>query len=166
MNDTLDTALHDCAEALARGDRRTAVYAAVEVGLRTTVGHRLFTLLALSPSGEQVERFHTSDPDAYPLTGRKDVGDTPWGRHVLQGRQPYLGRTAEDIRWAFADHALIESLGLRSVINIPIMEAGKVLGTMNLLDGENHYGEQDVRMATLFAPCLVSSFSDEVARIA
>ena len=166
MSSALEKSLADCAEALAHGNGNSYIYAAVEAGLRDLIGHRLFTLLALSPSGAEVERFYSSDPDAYPLTGRKTVGDTPWGRLVLDGKQPYLGRNAADIRWAFGDHELIESLGLRSVINIPILQTGKLLGTMNLLDAEDHYDQDDLRVATLFGVYLVSSFRDEVARIA
>src|SRR5690606_15725060 len=78
---------------IAEGSQAADVYLGVEAALGRLVGHRLFTLLAVLPGGEEVQRFWSSDPAAYPLTGRKQVGPTPWGERVLKGRQTYLGRT-------------------------------------------------------------------------
>lgn len=151
----------EVAAALAEGADRFAVYRAVEAALGGLVGHRLFTLLVVLPGGEEVERFFSSDEKAYPLTGRKRIGSTPWGERVLKGRECYLGRDAAGIRWAFADHELIASLGLASVVNVPIVQHGTTLGTMNLLDAEGHYDEGSVPVALRFAPYLVPAFLAE-----
>ena len=147
--------------AIAGGSGAADVYRGVETALARLIGHRLFTLLAVLPGGEEVQRFWSSDPAAYPLTGRKRVGPTPWGERVLAGRQSYLGRNAGDIRWAFADHELIASLGLGSVINVPVIQYGTVLGTMNLLHAEGHYDEGSLAVASRFAPLLVAPFHAE-----
>ncbi len=60
----------------------------------------------------------------------------------------------DEIRWAFPDHALIESLGCGSCINIPVIAFGRMLGTMNVLDRENAYDDRTVEMLSLFAPIL------------
>lgn len=159
-------ALDAVAAVLRDGPDRNALFKAVEDALQDTIGHRLFTLLAVLPDGEQVQRFWSSDEKAYPLTGRKRVGPTPWGEVVLKGKAPYLGLDADAIRWAFADHELIASLGLGSVINIPIVHEGRLLGTMNILHGENHFSERDVEVANRFSPYLVSAFAAEVEALA
>jgi GAF domain-containing protein len=158
-------ALDAVAEVLAAAPDRAALYAAVSDALQGLVGHRLFTLLAVLPDGEEVQRFFSSNEAAYPLTGRKRVGPTPWGEVVLKGRQPWLGRDAAAIRWAFADHELIASLGLASAINIPVIRAGTLLGTMNLLHGEHHFAEDAVPVVGRFAPYLVSAFAEEIDAI-
>ncbi len=107
------------------------VFKAFEDITRRLVGHALFTLLYVD--GQEVARIYSNRPTEYPVSGRKTMGPTPWGKHVLDGRQPYLGKDKAGIRWAFFDHELIESMGLGSVINIPAIYDDKVVGTINLL---------------------------------
>ena len=158
-------ALDDVAAVLATAPDREALYRAVAGALQDLVGHRLFTLLAVMPDGEEVQRFWSSDETSYPLTGRKRVGPTPWGEVVLKRRSPWLGNDAEAIRWAFADHELIASLGLGACINIPIVHRDRLLGTMNMLHAEHHFTQADVAVAGRMAPYLVSAFADEVALV-
>lgn len=155
------SALDGVGAALTEGDGREHVYRAVDSALQTLIGHKLFTLLLLLPGGQEVQRFWSSNEQAYPLTGRKVIGSTPWGELVLAGRQSYLGRDAAAIRWAFADHELIASLGLASVINIPVVLHRNVLGTLNVLDAEGSYDDDAVATACRFAPYLISAFRDE-----
>lgn len=156
---TLTDHLHACAGALASPAGPPALYQAVQDALGALAGHRLFTLLTVTPDGQEVERVWTSDPAAYPLQGRKRMGPTPWGAHVLQGRQPWMCNDADGIRWAFPDHALIESLGLAACINIPVVAFGQTLGTLNLLDRSGAYGPDAMRVAGVFAAFLVLPFS-------
>ena len=108
--------------------------AAVDAAVKAVVGHRLFTVLYVAPGGEEVARVYSSDPSAYPLRGRKRMGPTPWGEHVIRRGQAYVGNNDDDIRWAFPDHQLIRSLGLGSVLNIAVAHGGEVVGTLNILD--------------------------------
>ena len=70
-------------------------------------------------------------------------------------RRHYLGRTWEDLRWAFADHDLIERLGCGSVINVLAIYADEVIGSANLLHEERHYSEADIEDALPFVQLLV-----------
>jgi hypothetical protein len=155
----LQTELARCHRALIDGPDAGALYRQIDGSVRALVGYRLFTLLIVVEGGAEVERVYTSDPAHYPLTGRKPMGPTPWGQHVIDGRQPWHGRTMADIRWAFPDHALIESLGCGSCINVPVIVFGRMLGTMNVLDRANAYGDSTVDQLMLFAPLLVAPFS-------
>jgi hypothetical protein len=150
-----------CARALMEAPGRAALYRQVDASVKALCGHKLFTLLFVVEGGHEVERIYTSDPEAYPLAGRKPMGPTPWGKHVIDGRQAWHGRTMADIRWAFPDHALIESLGCGSCINIPVMAFGRLLGTMNVLDREEAYDDRTVEVLSLFAPVLALPFSQE-----
>ena len=119
---TAHSPLDTLAQTLTKPGQPETLYRALEQATKALVGHRLFTLLYVD--GEEVARVYSSNPEAYPVFGRKPMGPTPWGAHVLKAQKPYLGTDAEAIRWAFFDHALIASLGLGSVINVPIVYDG------------------------------------------
>ena len=138
------------------------LYKALEEAAASLVGHRLFTLLYVD--GADVARVYSSRPDEYPVSGRKTMGETPWGNHVLKERRPYLGRDREAIRWAFFDYALIEEMGLGSVINIPVLYDGETIGTMNLLDAEHHYRDEHVAPVLRLAPLLIPAFLEARAK--
>lgn len=139
------------ARAAAASADPVAVFRAAEAASKAMLGHRLFTVLFVVPGGAEVERVHSSDPAAYPLTGRKRMGPTPWGDHVLKQGRTWLGNTAEEIRWAFPDHALIASLGCAACINVPVRDGGEVIGTLNILDAAGAYAQDDVAVAEVIA---------------
>jgi hypothetical protein len=154
-------------EVMVRAASPQALYGRIDSAVKSLVGHRLFTLLVVAEGGREVERIYSSDPVAYPLTGRKPMVPTPWGDHVIKGLQPWHGRTMADIRRTMtgADHALIESLGCGSCINIPVIVMGRMIGTMNVLDAENAYADEAVAALALFAPLLALPFSEAARAI-
>jgi GAF domain-containing protein len=158
MTDHLSTLL----TTLAEPGQPERLYKALEAATFELVGHKLFTLLYVD--GQDVARVYSSRPAEYPVSGRKTMGETPWGNLVLKGRQPFLGPDKAGIRWAFFDHALIESMGLGSVINIPVLYDGEAIGTMNLLDVEHHYREEHVALVQRLSPLLVPAFLEARAK--
>jgi hypothetical protein len=142
--------------ALERPGQPDVIFTALDGLTKSVVGHQLFTLLYVDR--DEVARIYSNRPAEYPVSGRKPMGKTPWGDLVLKHCKPYLGRDIEGIRWAFFDHALIESMGLGSVINIPVVYDGACLGTMNLLDAEHHYRPEHVLPVAALAPLLIPSF--------
>jgi GAF domain-containing protein len=149
----MNASMKRLADALREPGQPGTLFGAIEAEAQALVGHRLFTLLYVD--GQDVARIYSSNAVAYPVSGRKTMGPTPWGTHVLIEKRPYLGRDAAAIRWAFFDHELIASLGLGSVINIPIVYDGHAIGTMNLLDAEHHYKETHVPVVAELAFALV-----------
>jgi GAF domain-containing protein len=141
---------------LSEGGQPAAIYRAVEAASQQSVGHGLFTLLIVD--GTDVARVYSSRPEQYPVSGRKTMGPTPWGDLVLKRMTPWVGRDKAAIRWAFSDHALIESMGLGSVINLPIVYDGHAIGTMNLLAPEQHYHDAHLALVAPLAPLLVPAF--------
>jgi GAF domain-containing protein len=139
------------ARAAASCPDPVAVFRAAEAASAALVRHRLFTVLFVVPGGAEVERVYSSDPAAYPLTGRKRMGPTPWGEHVLAQGRTWMGNAAEEIRWAFPDHELIARLGCAACINIPVREGGEVIGTLNILDAAGAYAQGDVATAEVIA---------------
>ena len=150
--------LLDVVEASTRPNQPAPLFSAVDAALGKLVGHRLFTLMVLDHANREAERVYTSNPASYPVAGRKRTFDTPWFQQVIRGRRHYLGRTRDDVRWAFPDHELIERLDCRSVINVLAVHDGEVVGSANLLHEEHHYAEADIRACLPFVQLLVPAF--------
>lgn len=142
----------------ARPNQPAPLFAAVDTALGELVGHKLFTVMVLDHASGESERIYSSDPASYPVGGRKRSVDTPWFKQVILGRRHYLGRTRDDIRWAFADHELIERLGCRSIINVLAIYDDMVVGAANLLHEEHHYSEVDIEDCLPFVQLLVPAF--------
>ncbi|HEY6981590.1 GAF domain-containing protein [Reyranella sp.] len=152
-----------CLAALKQPGPPDNLFSTVDRALAETVGHKLFTLLYVAPNGKRVKRMYTNRPGEYPVGGYKEITDSPWHRQVIQGRRAWVGYDAKDIAWAFFDHELIVSLGCESAMNVPVIYAGRVLGTLNLLDAAGHYKESDVARIEPFAALLIGPFLDAIA---
>lgn len=126
--DELDT----IALACALGDNQ-ALFAAVDRCIGRVLQQTLCTVNRYDAEYERLTRLYSSDPVSYPVGGSKNKSGTKWGRHVLHERKIFIGEGVEAIRESFDDHATIQALGLRSVINIPIVAQNTCLGTLNLL---------------------------------
>jgi hypothetical protein len=143
---------------LGQPGQPNSLYAALDRATKEVAGHQLFTLLYVH--GNDVVRTYSNRPAEYPVSGSKPMGKTPWGDHVIHGRKPWLGRDKAGIRWAFFDHVLIESMGLGSSINIPVLYDGLCIGTMNLLDAEHHYEERHVQALIPYGQLLIPAFNE------
>jgi len=130
-------------------------YAAVDALVQEVIGHRLLTLMRVDEARAEVERVYSSNPSAYPVGGRKQKRGTPWSRVVVDRGEVFVARTPEEVREAFADYALIESLGIGSIMNVPIGWAGRRIGTMNVAHEARRFTEQDEVAGRLIAPFLV-----------
>jgi hypothetical protein len=139
------------AAALAGPDQPGAVFRALDAALGTVLGHKLFTVLRYHAQVGESERLYTNQPAAYPVGGRKTVSPTPWAQRLLGDGQAHVGRTAADIEAVFPDHALIAALGCASVLNLPVVHAGRVLGTVNLLHEAGWYDDADAPLGMTFA---------------
>src|SRR5262249_56953088 len=94
-------------EAVARAMREAGQpetgFRALDLGMGTLIGHKLFTVLVHHPRSRESERRYTNQPAAYPVGGRKPVSPTPWTEQLFVERRPYIGRTAEDNRAVLLD---------------------------------------------------------------
>jgi hypothetical protein len=125
------------------------------------IGHRLFTVMRFDSTRAEVQRLYSNTPAVYPPGGRKQKKATAWADHVLRDMQVYRGSTPADIVAAFDDHPTILGLGLGSVLNVPVIYAGRCVGTMNLLHEAGWYRAQDERtgvaLAAFLIPALLAS---------
>ncbi len=139
------SAMHDFTEAIADGhDQPQTVFAAMARLTDALIGVRLFTLMTFDPVTRGARRFYSNMPEAYPVFGTKEVEEGFWTGHVLDRKETFVANTIQDIAEVFEDHELIRSLGCESVINVPVVVAGKTLGTINCLDAAGHYTPERV----------------------
>jgi hypothetical protein len=134
----------------------TTDFDAVEAAARERVGVRLFTVLAWDDGRGALNRVHSSHPVEYPMGGEKTFSrEAPWIRRVVVEQQPYLGRDRAAVAAVFGDHELIASLGCGAVVNVPVIDGGRILGVLNLLDAEGAYDQGSVAAALPLAELAV-----------
>jgi hypothetical protein len=118
-------------------------YSAIDTLAARLFDHRLFTVTRSILETKEVERVYSSNPTAYPVGGRKQKQDTPWGDQVLDRGQILICHGATDIERVFADHALILSLGITGMINVPVLFAGRSIATMNMSHAQDRFRQED-----------------------
>ena len=112
------------------------------------IGVKLFTVMVVDNEAGLSRRAYTSHPEEYPTSGSKPLRkDDRWSQQVLVEQQCFIANSTAGFADVFPDHALINELGCESVINVPIVDGGEVIGTVNCLDVADHFDE--ARVATL-----------------
>jgi GAF domain-containing protein len=142
-------------DVTARASEPDAVFRAVAALTQKAIGHRLFTIMRVHDEVQEVERLYSSLPDAYPVSGRKPKQGTPWGQQVLDRGEIFIANSPEAVERAFADHALIFSLGIGAIMNVPIRFRDRSLGTMNVCHEAGWFTDGDHTPGRLLAALLV-----------
>jgi GAF domain-containing protein len=156
QNLTLDDMAQTMAISAEHGPQ--AVFAAIDRLAQRTIGHVLFTLMRLYEDKAEVERVYSDNPKAYPVGGRKQKQGTEWGKIVLDRGEVFIAPDEAAVKAAFADHALIHSLGIGSIMNVPINAGGRRLGTMNISNKAHWFTEADVKTGKLLGGLLVPAY--------
>ncbi|KMW58280.1 hypothetical protein AIOL_003251 [Candidatus Rhodobacter oscarellae] len=136
------------------------LYAALDQLMAEIVGHKLFTLMVIDHATREAARVYSSNPEAYPVKGRKPLGGMGvWGAQVLDKGMAYIGEDADDLRSVFPDHETIRGLGCESVLNVPVYDQDTVIGTMNLLHEAHWYCLAHIARCAPFAASLAPRFA-------
>ncbi len=133
--------------AVEQSGQPEKAFAALEQLTRELVGVKLFTVMTSDTREKVSERVYSNMPDAYPVSGTKPYNETHWSDITLRQKRIFVANTIDDIAKVFEDHELIKSLGCESVINVPIIVDGLVLGTINCLHEQGFYTEDRVKAA-------------------
>lgn len=151
--------------AVAEPDQPRAAFAVIEKITKETIGTKLFTAMTYDAAAGQARRSYSDNETAYPTGGFKPMSIGKWSETVIERKQPYVSMTIAQIAEVFADWPLIQSLGCESGCNIPVVVAGEVIGTLNLLDVAGYYTPERVAAAMKLAPYAAIAFmaSDRVA---
>ena len=151
-------------DALSRSRDFARVMQVVEDARRDLLGEGLLTVnlrtdrlpgrstSQAQDSGTELQRIWSSDVDAYPVAGRKRKSWTPWSLQLLARAEVFVGEGPAALKEAFSDHALIASLGLQSIVNVPVLdEQGDCFATFNVLTPRASWEPRDIVAIRLLA---------------
>ena len=131
--------------AIANAKGADAAFGALQALVQATVGAKLFTFMTVDMEAEVARRAYTSDPSNYPTSGTKPIRYDSWFDIVHKERQYFVANTIADIAKVFPDYELINSLGCQSVVNMPVVIGGELVGTVNMLDVDGYYTPERVQ---------------------
>jgi hypothetical protein len=118
---------------------------------RRSPGAKLVTISTIDVDQNQMIRVYSTDPESYPVGGRgepfREGDDDPWYDRVVMEQRPWVSFDVDHLRANFADHELIESLGCGAIINVPVVQDGVTIGSINLLDADGSYDQSSVDAA-------------------
>ena len=139
----------DDIEALAAGAAKSprALFAAIAEVAARRVDAVLVTAMCHDEAASTVERIYSSNEAAYPVGGRKVKQESDWSRHVLVEHRVLVSASDDAIKKHYTDHAIIFGLGLHSCVNVPLVSAGKCIGTLNVLRREAEWSDEQVTLA-------------------
>jgi len=124
------------------------VFVALNQLAQRNAGAIIFTCSTFDSVTQQAMRIYTNQPGEYPVSGLKNVVENRWTRHVLDQGQTFVANETGGFADVFPDYELINSLGCHSVVNMPIIISGKVLGTVNLLHEAGYYTPERVQQVS------------------
>lgn len=143
---------------LPRAGHMDAALACLERARQRLLGDGLLTVnvdtAPLLRDGDTIElqRLWSSNPEAYPVGGRKRKTLTPWTRQLLRNGNLFVGEGDAALREVFDDHARIAALGLRAVVNVPLLDAtGHCVATFNVLGKRPAWTREEVAAVQLLA---------------
>ena len=141
------------AKAVARADNQPrSTFRALEEIVRETIGASLFTVTEIVPERNVAVRSYSNMPNDYPVSGEKPLWDNRWSDIVRVRKEIFVANSIEEIAEVFPDHELIRSLGCESCLNLPIVIAGQLRGTLNCLHVAGHYTPERVAAAEALKP--------------
>ena len=121
-----------------------ALFGLLAARLGESVGYKLLTLLTADEDGSRLIRPYSSRPDQFPCGAADPVEDTPWFRRLFVEQEAVVANDAASIRDWLPAFANAETLGYDSLLNLPIVVSGKVVGLINVMGGSNHFDERRV----------------------
>ena len=135
-----------------------ALLACVDHLLNQHVGHKLFTALQYRHAEGLAVRLYSSRPDIYPASGAKQIGGAPALTRMFETGRAQLAPDAAAVRADFLDASSIFALRCESVLNVPVMHRGQLLGQINLLHDAHHFQPHHVGIASTLAQMAAVAF--------
>ena len=146
------------AAALASPGVRDGVLRVVERISVQRMRATLFTASTCDADSIQVTRIYSSRPEAYPIGATTDKRLTSWGQQVLRQRRVFVGEGSLAMAAAFDDQVGMEKLGVRSIINVPVVVNDRCLGVLNFGFAGDRVSAQALTVARLLAIASSAAF--------
>ncbi len=91
------------------------------------------TLLAFFNDGQQALRLYSDMRAVFPLDGIKDIPEGPLRDLIYVQGKPQFFDGPEQIREVFWDHEDILGAGVQAILNVPLLQDGNVVGSLNCI---------------------------------
>ena len=114
-------------------------FGALHASLAAVAGARLFTVTRIDRPAGLARRIFTSHPADYPASGTKPIRPDGWTAQVIDGQSSFVANSTAEFAVYFPDHALINRLGCHSALNVPVVDAGQTIATVNVLDDAGRF---------------------------
>jgi GAF domain-containing protein len=144
-------------DELVRAASPSEALARIEAAREAMWGPGLLTVNLVAARPEQaggvflLQRAWTSHPDQYPVGGGKRKSATPWTEQLLVRGEIFVGEGEAALAAVFDDASRIAGMGLRSVINVPLLVGGECRATFNVLGPQPGWSPQQVATVRLLA---------------
>lgn len=135
------------ARSISAANTSRLVWEALRDYSAATAGHKLFTVMTVDMAAGLARRAYSDHPKDYPVSGTKPIHRDEWFDIVHGERRSFVANSIEDIAKVFPDFELIASLGLGSVLNLPVVLGGELVATINMLHAEQHFSPERVASA-------------------
>lgn len=105
-----------------------------------------------------VRRLYSSVPSAYPVGGWKHLGGSEWAEHVLQQQRALVAAGDAALARYFPDHALLRSLGTRTLVNVPVVVCRRTVGAFAFLCQDEGVAPAALAQVESLAPSAAAVF--------
>ena len=133
--------------ALAKTNASDAAFKALAQLAYDILDLKQFTVMTVDQKRGVASRIFSDDPAPYPVGGEKPILETIWTETVLRRQETFVGNSIEELAEVFPDWEKIQSLGLESCLNLPIIINGTVVGTLNCLNVAGHFTPERIQAA-------------------
>ena len=150
------------AAALGSAEPRHAVLGVVDEIARDRMAVSTFSATTCRQEALELERIFSSRPDVYPIGVKKSKAGTSWAEHVMRQRKVFVGEGALEMAAAFDDQERMASLGIRSIINVPIVVDDRCVAVLNFARDLERVSPADVLLARCLGERVTAAFLGEL----
>lgn len=149
-------------DEVARAASPDAIMALGEAAFKQEFDFNLFTIQTVDLRANVLERAYSSNLEFNPLGVRKQIQNWDFADLVVHQGKQFVGHDKEDIRATFFDHEILFRIGCHSILSTPVLSRGKVVAIVNILHPEeNHFTDETMALARLYAQALLPAFASE-----
>lgn len=144
-------------DALGRVEDPDEALGHIEAARHAMFGPGLLTVNLVAarpakPGGDfMLQRAWTSNEAQYPVGGGKRKPPTPWTEQLLVRGEVFIGEGEGALAAVFDDASRIAAMGLRAVINVPLLVQGECRATFNVLGPHPRWSPRQVAAVRLLA---------------
>ncbi len=145
--------------AVAQADPANAIFRVIDDIAVRRMAITVFSASTCFVESMELERIYSSRPDIYAQGARKSKRETRWGRLVMLDRQVFVGEGSLEMAAAFDDQERMESIGIHSIVNVPVVVRDRCAGVLAFGLGTERVRPADIVLARFLGLASSAAFS-------